>query len=107
MQATLGTIFEQDPPERRQEGRRQLGAHDREILTERQLQHFVHIRAGLRGEDALVQRLWGHGRLRMALPEQITEPVQRYRASSSMSVVMSSTKAVPVNLLVDRWTKPV
>jgi hypothetical protein len=79
MQATLRTVFEQDPTERRQAGRWKLCTHGREILAERQVQHFVHIRAGLRGEHALVQRLRGHGRLRMALAEQITESVQGHR----------------------------
>jgi hypothetical protein len=41
MQATLRAIFEEDPAERRQQGRRELCAHGFEILAQRQLQHVV------------------------------------------------------------------
>src|SRR4030095_15102718 len=74
VETTLRAIFEEHPAKRRQQAWRELGIQGGELRAQRQLEDLLHIRYRLRAVEPLMQGLGSQHGVRVALPEQVTEP---------------------------------
>jgi hypothetical protein len=76
VEAPLRALFENHPAKRRQQPGGKLGLRGFELLAPRQLQDCRQIRYRLWGIETLMQGLWRHRGLGVALPEDVTQPSQ-------------------------------
>ena len=74
VETTLRAIFEEHPAKRRPSSWRALGIQGVELRAQRQVEDLLPLRHSLWAVEPLMQGLGGQHGVRVALPEQVTEP---------------------------------